>query len=149
MGKILKLLWREIQRAHMQGTLRKKTSVPIRKAIALWSLSDVIYLGPCGAGARRVPELELYKRYCASESPSDEELEALLTHRSPSVAGYAFEILMARGSDVLPAALEILRPRKSIVSMGFTSFVVYEELGDYARSRYEAVKGGSLQTTSE
>jgi hypothetical protein len=99
---------------------------------------------PAGAAARRLPEWELYRRYCASPTPTDEALQALLSHPSPAVAGYAFEILIARDSALLSAALDTLRPRTSEVSSIVGSFVGYQELGSYAKNRYEAAKGAPV-----
>lgn len=121
MKRPLKMLWREFMRLRMQRTLRKHPDVPLKKAAALWSLSDLIYLGPAGAAARRLPEWELYRRYCASPTPTDEALQALLS-----------------------AALDTLRPRTSEVSSIVGSFVGYQELGSYARNRYEAAKGAPV-----
>lgn len=144
MKRLLKMLWREFMRRRMQRTLHKHPDIPLQKAAALWSLSDLIYLGPAGAAARRLPEWELYRRYCASPTPTDEALQALLSHPSPAVAGYAFEILIARDSALLSAALDTLRPRTSEVSSIVGSFVGYQELGSYAKNRYEAVKGAPV-----
>ena len=130
-------LWREFKRWRMRSLLRKDCEISLKEAACLWSLSDLIYLGPTGPNARRLPEWNLYEAYCASPTPPDEELLTMAKHASPAVAGYAFEVLLARNSRLIPEALELLLPRTESVSGSRGSFVSYLELGGYALHRYE------------
>ena len=136
-----KLALRELRRARMQCKLRTGRPVPLKKALRLWSLSpDMIYQGPVGPSARYLPEAELLTSYAGSSAPADEERLGLALHPSPSVPGYAVEILKARKSPLLPTLVEQLQGRQEPVTMGFTSFVCYVPLERYARMRLPAAE---------
>ncbi len=117
--------------------------MPLESAARLWALSPLIYIGPIGFGARQLPEFHLYQMIVESKDIGDHQVEELLSHRSAVVAGYGFEILLARRSSTTPAAVEKLRGRQEQVAMGLGCVVFYQPLGQYAEARFKAELGAA------
>lgn len=128
----------------MRLALRIWGRVPIKKAIRLWRLSDTIYIGPVGPSARIMPEFELFRAIADDDQVGEAQIRDLLQHESPTVEGYAFELLIRRQAENLEAATKELANRKEEVTMGFTSFRAYSPLGEYAANRLKAeqTRGG-------
>jgi len=79
--------------------------------------------------------------FVESKDVGDQQVEQLLSHRSAAVAGYGFEILLARRSSMTPAAVEKLRGRQEQVAMGLGCMVFYQPLGKYAEGKFRAELG--------
>src|SRR5580765_4186776 len=123
-------------RRRIDAALARGERVPLETAARLWALSPLIYIGPVGPAARRLPEFHLYRMFVGSKDVDDQQIEQLLPHRSGTVAGYALEILLARRSSATPAAVEKLRGRQERVAMGVGCMVHYQPLGQYAEGRF-------------
>lgn len=141
---LMNLCHRLARRLCIRRRMRRGKRVSLESAAKLWALSDIIFIGPTGPSAVVTPECELYRFYRIDPLTEDAQLQALLSHRSGTVAGYAFEILLYRGSPLADEAVRFLQDRKEEVTMGFTSFVVYSPICKYVSNRMKAYqkKGG-------
>ena len=124
----MSFLYRWILRRRLSSALSRGERVSLHTAARLWALSDIIYLGPVGPSARRLPELHLFRMFVESADIDDQQIEQLLADQSATVAGYAFEILLARRSKLAATAVEKLRGRKDPVTMGLGCMVCYLSL---------------------
>ena len=125
-------------RRRLSSAFARGERVPLESAAKLWALSHLIYIGPVGPTARRLPEYHLYRMFVENKEVDDQQVEQLLSHRSATVAGYGFEILLARGSHATTGAVEKLRARQEQVAMGLGCIVSYRPLGQYAEARFKA-----------
>jgi len=122
-------------RRSMQRALDLNRRISLGEAAQLWSLSDVIYIGPTGPAARSLPEFKSFRQIADNTDITEEPIFGLLHHESPTVAGYALELLIRRGSLRLDEAATLLSDRLGEVSMGLGCLVCFQPLGAYARNR--------------
>ncbi len=122
----------------MQHALDSNRSVSLEKAAELWSLSDVIYIGPTGPSARSLPEFKIFRQVANNPNIEEDRIFGLLEHESPTVAGYALELLIKRGSPRLAEAATAIGERCEEVSMGIGCLNNLQPLGTYARNRIKA-----------
>jgi hypothetical protein len=139
----MSFLHRWALRRQITSTLANGKRVSLESAAKLWALSPLIYIGPVGPAARDLPESRLYRIFVESKEVDDRQVEQLLSHQSGVVAGYGFEILLARRSTTMPAAVEKLRGRQEQVAMGLGCVVYYRPLGHYAEGRFKAELGAT------
>ena len=111
--------------------------------LPLWAASDAIYIGPVGPGATTHPEVRALRQIISCPTVTDDDLYSQLSHRSPWVAGYCFEALLARRSSLLSALPESLGARHESVSMGCGCFRSFEPLYSYVTHRLTAEKHDS------
>ena len=69
----MKHLLRRLRRVQANRTIARGSGVSLRSALRLWSLSDVIYIGPVGAAGQVLPECQMFRQICDDSSVSDEE----------------------------------------------------------------------------
>ena len=122
----------------MQHALRSDQGISLEAATDLWALSNVIYIGPTGPSARILPECEAFRLILHSPVIKEEQIFELLHHESPSVAGYALELLISRGSQRVIEAATVIGNRSEEVSMGIGCLICFRPLSAYAQSRIQA-----------
>ena len=122
----------------MQRALDLNRRISLEEAAKLWSLSNMIYIGPTGPSARRLPEFKTFRQIADNTDIAEEHIFGLLQHDSPTVAGYAIELLIRRGSLRLDEAATVIGDRRGEVSMGLGCLVCFQPLGAYARNRIRA-----------
>ena len=122
----------------MQYSLDTNRNISLEDAIKLWSLSNVIYIGPTGPRARRFPEFEIFRRIADDPRINEQQIFGLLQHDCPAVVGYAFELLISRGSKRLNEAAIAIGDPPGEVSMGLGCLVSFQPLGTYVRNRIHA-----------
>ena len=124
----------------MQRALDSKRSISLDNAAELWSLSDVICIGPTGPSARSLPEYKIFRQIADNPKIEEDRVFALLEHGSPTVAGYALGLLIRRRSPRLAEAATVIGDRRGKVSMGFGCLVCFQPLCVYARNRIKAAQ---------
>jgi hypothetical protein len=124
-------------RKRLKHALDTGRGISLEDATRLWSLSNLIYIGPIGPSAKRLPEAAAYKQIADDTKIREEELFGLLGHESPTVAGYALELLIRRGSERVPEAVSALRGRAEEVSLGLGCVVCFQPLRTYAVNRIQ------------
>lgn len=134
----MRSLNRWLARKRVQSALRLHSSISLEAAADLWALSNVIYIGPTGPAARIVPEFEAFRAIAGDLEIDEERIFGLLQHESPSVAGYALELLISRNSQRLNEAAAVVANRNEEVSMGLGCLVCYQPLCAYVQTRIEA-----------
>jgi hypothetical protein len=134
----MRSLKRWLVRKRVQHALRSDNYISLETATHLWALSNVIYIGPTGPSARILPEFEAFRRIADNPEIQEEQIFGLLLHVSPSVAGYALELLISRGSQRVNEAATVIGNRIGEVSMGIGCLICFSPLGAYAQSRIPA-----------
>jgi len=122
----------------VQHALDSAQYISLETATHLWALTNVIYIGPTGPAARILPEFEAFRRIADNPEIREEQIFGLLQHESPSVAGYALELLISRGSRRVNEAATAVGNRSEEVSMGIGCLICFRPLSAYAQSRIQA-----------